>query len=153
MRIGYPESTINKRKMNNFNSTSMLSSQVHHFEVRCYWLRFFNILFDVKNIFENRVQMSVTQYRPSVLQKHWSRIDAFSLLGMEEKIKDHKDIFKWHSYKKIIMVGELGKSLRFGCILAKRGTVSVNKHKSIEVGQCNFFLLSSTPCTRLLVSE
>ena len=129
--------------MNNFNSTSMLFSQVHHFEVevRCYWLQFFNILFDVKNIYENWVQMSVTQDRPSVLQKHWSRIDAFSLLGLEERIKDHKDIFKWHSYEEIIIVGELGKSLRFGCILAKRGAVSFIKHKSIEVGQCNFFLL------------
>ena len=47
-------------------------------------------------------KMSVTQYRPSVLQKHWSRIDAFSLQQLEKQIKDHKDIFKrtflWGNY-------------------------------------------------------
>ena len=58
--------------------------------------------------------MSVTQYRPSVLQKHWSRKDAFSLQQLEKQIKDHKDIFKrtflkGHSYEETITVGKLGK--------------------------------------------
>ena len=58
--------------------------------------------------------MSVTQYRHSVLQKHWSNKDAFSLQQLEKQIKNHKDIFKRHSYEETIMIEELGEPLMFG---------------------------------------
>ena len=69
-----PESTIkDKNKQFILDVGVFFACPPFYFEARCYWLRFLNILFDVNNIYENSVQMSVTQYRPSVLQKHWSR--------------------------------------------------------------------------------
>ena len=55
--------------------------------------------------------MSVTQYQPSVLQKHWSRIDAFSLQQLEKQIrlKITRTFLKGHSYEETITVGKVGK--------------------------------------------
>ena len=53
--------------------------------------------------------MSVTQYRPSVLQKHWSRIDAFSLQQLENRLKITRTFLKGHSYEETITVGKVGK--------------------------------------------